>query len=48
MPGHSSSVQERQKIPREVIVRAPGLLPMFYKTRELAEDLGIDQRTIIR
>ena len=34
------------KIPHSVIVRAPGLLPMLYKVRELAEELGISPRTI--
>ena len=29
------------KFPHKVIIRAPGLLPMLYKTREIAEDLGI-------
>jgi len=44
----SGNQTTKQKIPHEVIVRAPGLLPMFYKTRELAEDLGCDQQMIIR
>ncbi len=48
MTKHSPIAQGRQKIPHEVIIRAPGLLPMMYKTRELAEDLGINQQTIIR
>ena len=33
-------------IPHGVIVRAPGLLPMLYKVRELAEELGIPDRTL--
>ena len=44
----SGNQPAKQKIPHEVIVRAPGLLPMFYKTRELAEDLGADQQSIVR
>ena len=30
-----------RKIPHRAIVRAPGLLPMLYKTTELAEDLDV-------
>lgn len=37
-----------EKIPHSVIVRAPGLLPMLYKVRELAEELDISRRTIRR
>jgi len=36
----------RIKIPHAVIVRAPGLLPMLYKPSELADDLGIPERTL--
>ena len=36
------------KIPHCVIVRAPGLLPMLYKVRELAEELDTSRRTIRR
>jgi hypothetical protein len=43
----SGNQATKQKIPHEVIVRAPGHLPLFYKTQELAEDLGIDRQTII-
>jgi len=41
--GHSKPVE---KFPHSVIVRAPGLLPMLYKVKELAEELGISPRTI--
>jgi excisionase family DNA binding protein len=37
-----------EKIPHSVIVRAPGLLPMLYKVRELAEELDTSRRTIRR
>jgi excisionase family DNA binding protein len=37
-----------ERMPHSVIVRAPGLLPMLYKVRELAEELGISRRTIRR
>jgi hypothetical protein len=33
-------------IPHSVIVKSPGLLPMLYKTCELAEDLNIPPRTL--
>ena len=36
------------KIPHSVIVRAPGLLPMLYKTSELADDLDVSPRLIRR
>ena len=29
-----------------VMVRTPGLLPMFHKLRELAEELGVPYRTL--
>jgi hypothetical protein len=35
-----------EKIPHSVIVRAPGLLPMLYKVRELAEELHVSPNTI--
>jgi len=41
--GHSKPVE---KLPHSVIVRAPGLLPMLYKVKELAGELGISPRTI--
>jgi hypothetical protein len=44
----TSEPQAVQKIPHQVIVRAPGLLPMLYRTIELAEELGISQSTIVR
>ncbi|MFZ2098658.1 MAG: hypothetical protein WAV05_18655 [Anaerolineales bacterium] len=36
----------RMKLPHLVIVRAPGLLPMLYKVGELANELGIPDRTL--
>jgi hypothetical protein len=34
------------KLPHAVIVRAPGLLPMLYTVRELAEELSMLERTL--
>lgn len=34
------------KIPHQVIVKAPGLLPMLYTPREIAEELSIPERTL--
>ena len=34
------------KIPHLVIVKAPGLLPMHYTPREIAEELGIPESTL--
>lgn len=36
----------RIHLPHRVIIRSPGLLPMLYKLRELAEDLGLPYRTL--
>ena len=36
----------RIKIPHTVIVHSPGILPMLYKVRELAEELDIPERTL--
>lgn len=47
MNGRSNRAN-REKIPHNVIVRAPGLLPMMYKTTELSEELGVAPRTIVR
>jgi Domain of unknown function (DUF5679) len=33
-------------LPHAVIVKAPGLLPMWYKPGELAEELGVPDRTL--
>ncbi len=33
-------------LPHQVIVKAPGLLPMLYKVSELASDLEIPERTL--
>ena len=35
-----------KKLPHHVIVRSPGLLPMLYKVSELANELGIPDRTL--
>ncbi len=37
-----------ESIPHSVIVRAPGLLPMLYKVRELAQELDTSSRRIRR
>jgi len=37
---------QRIHLPRQVIVKAPGLLPMLYTVRELSEDLGMPERTL--
>ena len=34
------------RIPHNVIVRSPGLLPMLYKVSEIAEELDIPDRTL--
>ena len=34
------------KLPHHVIVKAPGLLPMLYKVRELAGEIGLPERTL--
>jgi hypothetical protein len=34
------------KLPHAVIVRAPGLLPMLYMVRELADELDMPERTL--
>ncbi len=36
----------RTKLPHLVIVRAPGLLPMLYTVRELADELSMPERTL--
>ncbi|MFZ2098719.1 MAG: helix-turn-helix domain-containing protein [Anaerolineales bacterium] len=36
----------RIKLPHAVIVKAPGLLPMLYTVRELAEELSMSERTL--
>ena len=34
------------KLPHSVIVKSPGLLPMLYTVRELAEEIAIPERTL--
>ena len=34
------------KLPHRVIVKAPGLLPMYYTFRELTEELGLPPSTL--
>jgi len=34
------------RLPHQVIVKAPGLLPMLYTVRELSEDLSMPERTL--
>ena len=36
----------RIKLPHHVIVKAPGLLPMLYTVRELADELNMPERTL--
>lgn len=36
----------RRRIPRPVILRAPGLLPMLYRPGELARALGVSPFTV--
>lgn len=36
----------RIKLPHSVIVRSPGLLPVLYTVRELAEEIVIPERTL--
>lgn len=36
----------RIKLPHIVIVKAPGLLPMLYTVRELANELSMPERTL--
>jgi len=44
MSRNSTSVNTR--LPHQVIVKAPGLLPMLYTVRELAKELGMNERTL--
>lgn len=39
--------QSRLRMPHKVIVRAPGLLPMMYRTRELARELGVSGARVV-
>ena len=39
-PEPSTAVPHTPRLPHLVIVRAPGLLPMWYSRRELAQELG--------
>ena len=41
-----SSQPVRLRLTHRVIVRAPGLLPMLYRPKELAEELGMSSMTI--
>lgn len=36
----------RIRLPHAVIVKAPGLLPMLYTVRELADELSMSERTL--
>lgn len=38
--------QRRTKLPQRVICKAPGLLPMLYKVREIAKELDVAEPTI--
>lgn len=39
--------KSKLRVPHNVIVRAPGLLPMWYAPTELALDLGVPRSTLI-
>ncbi len=34
------------RLPRNVIIKAPGLLPMLYTPREIAEELDLPEKTL--
>ena len=38
--------RRRTKLPHAVIVKAPGLLPMLYSSREICEELDIAESTL--
>ncbi len=44
----SSTSKRVLAIPHSVIVRAPGLLPMYYTTSELALEVGVEASRIVR
>lgn len=48
MPINGSLAREHVKMPHAVIVRSPGLLPMMYRTQELASELGVRRKDIVR
>jgi hypothetical protein len=43
---HNNGAHQRVKLPHNVIVKAPGLLPMMYKVSEIAIDLDAPERTL--
>lgn len=45
-PEPSTAVPHTPRLPHLVIVRAPGLLPMWYSRRELAQELEVSVRAI--
>ena len=45
-PEPSLTVAHSPRLPHLVIVRAPGLLPMWYSLRELAQELEVSVRSI--
>jgi len=45
-PEPSLAVARSPRLPHLVIVRAPGLLPMWYSLRELAQELEVSVRSI--
>lgn len=45
-PDPQRPVAYRPRLPQLVIVRAPGLLPMWYSLRELAQELEVSVRSI--
>jgi hypothetical protein len=45
-PEPSAAVPHMPRLPHLVIVRAPGLLPMWYSRRELAQELEVSVRAV--
>jgi hypothetical protein len=42
----TTSKKEYKRFPHQVIVKAPGLLAMMYKVKELAEELNMPEGTL--
>ncbi len=42
----ATQTTSKSRISRNVIIKAPGLLPMLYTPREIAEDLDIPETTL--
>lgn len=48
MPTNGAIAHSHMRMPHAVIVRAPGLLPMMYRTAELAGELGVRRQDVVR